>query len=149
MAQALSHQPVSGIGHDGSTRVADQRHLRAFLELNHQFRRARQFIVGVIADQLLVNRVVLQQLLRLPRILARDQVRFLQHAQRPQRNILEVADRRRHQIEASRRRIVLHVRHRCFPHRSEFNMRLAMRICFGLDLSGELERDRVPGRSSC
>ena len=149
MAQAQSHQPVPGIGHDGSARVADQSDLRAFLELNHKFRRARQFIVRVIADQLLVNRVVLQQFLRLPRVFARDQVRFLQHAQRPQRNILEVADRRRHQIQASRRRIVLYVRHNAFLRRSEFSMRWRMRISCGLDLSGELKRDRVPGRSSC
>ena len=71
-------------------------------ELDHQFRRARQFIVRVIADQFLVNAVVLQQFLRLPRIFAGDQVRFLQHAKRPQRNIFEVADRRRHQIQAAR-----------------------------------------------
>jgi len=81
MAQAESHQPVPGIRNDGSARIADQGHLRAFFQLNHQFGCSRQLIMGVIADQFLVDRVVLQQFLRRPRILARDQVRLAERGE--------------------------------------------------------------------
>jgi hypothetical protein len=58
-----------------------------------------------------MDRLVLQQFLRLPRVFARNQIRFFQHANRSQRNIFQVSDRRGHQIQASGLRIVLSVRH--------------------------------------
>ena len=55
----------------------------------------------VIADQFLVNAVVLQQFLGLPRVFAGDQVGFLQNADRAQRNVFQVSDRRGHQVQAT------------------------------------------------
>ena len=71
------------IGNRRRARVAHQRHLRALLQINHDFRRARDFIVLVIAHHALLNVEVREQLHGLARVFAGDEIRFLQHAQRP------------------------------------------------------------------
>ena len=101
MPQAERNQAMPGIGDHRRARVADQRGLGALFQFDHQFRRARQFIVRVIADQFLVDAVMLQQLLGLPCIFAGDQVGFFQNADRAQRNVFEVPDRCRHQVQAT------------------------------------------------
>jgi hypothetical protein len=75
-------EAVAGVRNERHSRVAHQRDLRALLQRHHQFRRARHFIVFVVADQRLMNVVVREKLLRMARILARDLVDFLKDAQR-------------------------------------------------------------------
>ena len=101
MPQAERYQAMSGIGDYRGARIADQRDLGALLEFDHNLRRARQFVMGVITDQLFPDAIVLQQLLSLPSIFAGNQVGFLQHAQGAQGYILEVSDRCRHQVQAT------------------------------------------------
>ena len=71
-------------------------------QLLDQFSRARRFIVFVIADRTSLDPVVVQQLLRLPCVFARDQVGLLQDANRAQRDVLEVADGRCDEIKRRR-----------------------------------------------
>ena len=42
---------------------------------------------------------MIKQLLGLTRVFAGDHIHFLEHAQRPQRDVLQIADRRRDQIQ--------------------------------------------------
>src|SRR3984957_20132136 len=92
-------QAISWIGNSGHARVRDQRDARALLYRLYQFRRLRRLIVFVIARRPRGDRKVIEQLLRLPRIFAGDQVNFFQYAQRPQRNVFEVPDRRSDEIQ--------------------------------------------------
>src|SRR5260370_3381022 len=55
----------------------------------------------VIADQRLVNVIVSEQLERVARVFARDLIDFLQDAQRPERDVLQIADRRANKVKAS------------------------------------------------
>jgi len=72
---------------------ADQGDLGALLEFDQQLRRTRHFVMFVIADQRFRNVVVVQQLLGMASVFASDEVNFFQDAERPQRNVFEVADR--------------------------------------------------------
>ena len=56
---------------------------------------------------------MIQQLLGLPRVLAGNAVARPQHAQRPQRDVLKIADRRGNQVKPRRKR----------------SLRLVMEIC--------------------
>src|SRR6266436_4217761 len=91
------------IGDERHTGVAHERDFGALLQGHDQFRRARQLVVFVIADQRLVDVVVSEQFLRVPRILAGDLIGFLEDAQRAKRDVLEIADGRPDQIEAAAR----------------------------------------------
>ena len=55
----------------------------------------------VVAHQRLVNVVVSEKLLRMARVFARDLIHFFEDAQRAQRDVLEVADRRADEIQAA------------------------------------------------
>ncbi len=67
---------------------------------------ARFFAVLVIADQGSLDAVMTQQLPGATRILRCDQVYLLQNAQGAQRDVFQIADRRRHQIELAHAAIV-------------------------------------------
>src|SRR6266849_3793661 len=84
-------------------RVAYQRDFRALLQRDDQLRRARDFIVLVVADERLVNVIVSQELLRVARIFAGDLIRFFQYAQRAQGDVLEVADGRSDKVQTAAR----------------------------------------------
>jgi len=99
--QTQGDEPMPRIGDQRHTSVAHERDFRALLQGHDQFRRARQLVVFVIADQRLVDVVVSEQFLRMPCILAGDLIGFFQDAQRAKRDVLEVADRRPDQIEAA------------------------------------------------
>src|SRR5260370_13861671 len=66
-----------------------------------QFRRARQLIMFVIADQRLVNVIVSEQLQRVARVFACNLVDFFKDAQRPERDVLQIADWRANKGKAS------------------------------------------------
>jgi hypothetical protein len=107
---------VAGIGNGRSSRVAHERYLGTLLELDHYLRRAREFVVLVVADEPFGNVEVRKKLQRLPRVFAGDYVRFLQYPQRPERDVLEVADGSRDHVEATcpcvaRRRLKFFPRH--------------------------------------
>src|SRR6266852_3304957 len=91
---------MSRIGDQRHSRVAYQRDFRALLQRHYQFRRAGQLIVFVVADERPMNVVVREELQGMPRVLAGDLIDFLQDAQRPQRDVLQIADRRADKIEA-------------------------------------------------
>src|SRR6266852_379368 len=91
---------MSRIGDQRHSRVAYQRDFRALLQRHYQFRRAGQLIVFVVADERLMNAVVREELQGMPRVLAGDLIDFLQDAQRPQRDVLQIADRGADKIEA-------------------------------------------------
>ena len=99
MPQAERDETVAGVGDQGHARIADQRNLRALLQRDDEFRRACQFVVFVVAHQRFVNVVMGEELLRMAGVFTGDLVGLFQDAQRAQRNVLEIADRRSDQIE--------------------------------------------------
>jgi hypothetical protein len=56
------------------------------------------FIVLMIRGKGLDDLVMIQELQRVPGILCQDQVGFFEHVQRPEANVLEVADGRRNEV---------------------------------------------------
>jgi len=64
-------------------------------------RGALLFVVLVIADRLRRNRVMLQQLVRVARVFAGDEVHVFQNLKRTVRDVCKVADRRRNKIKSS------------------------------------------------
>ena len=99
MPDGQRNQPVSGIGNSRHARVRDQRDARALLHLFHQFGRARHLVVLVIAGSAGRDAVMVEQFLRLPGIFAGNHVHFFEHAQCPQRDVLEIADRCGHEVQ--------------------------------------------------
>ena len=63
----------------------------------------------VVADHRRFYPKMIQQLLRLARVFAGDEVTFFEHTDRTQRDVLEIADWRSDQVEP--RREVLFLRH--------------------------------------
>jgi len=57
----------------------------------------------VIADRRLLNPKMIEQLLRLASVLASDEVALLQHADRTQGDVLEIADWRGHEVKSGRK----------------------------------------------
>ena len=103
MSHAQSDQAMSRIGDQRHSGIADESDFRALLQRQHQFGRARQFVVFVVADERFVNVVVGKKLLRVAGILAGDLVHFLEDAQGAKRDVFEIADRRSDKIEAAGR----------------------------------------------
>ena len=73
------------------------------------------FVVLVEAEERCLDLVVPEQVTGAPRVFGGDQIDFAEHPQRPQRDVLEVADRRRDDEERARRRrnradVALHAR---------------------------------------
>ena len=101
LRDGLAHQPVAGIGDQRRARVRDQRHARTRFQFLDQLRCAHGLVVLVITDRRFVDAVVIEQLARLPRVLASHQVCLAQNPQRAQRDVLQIADRRGHQVERS------------------------------------------------
>src|SRR5688572_6461603 len=66
-----------------------------------EFARALLFVVFVVTDRLCLDAVVLKQLARVPRILARDHGYLPQDVERTMRDIREVSDWRCYQIECA------------------------------------------------
>src|SRR5258708_4858139 len=92
MPNCQRDQPKSWVGNSRHARICYQSDARSFLHLFYQLRRSRHLVVLVIADGAGCDAVVVEQLLRLPRIFARDYVDFLQHTYSAQCDVLKVAD---------------------------------------------------------
>lgn len=104
---------MSRIRNRRSSGIAYQSHLRALLELDNDFRGARDFVVLVIAHEALLDFKVREQLGGLPRVFASDQVHVLKYPQSAQRNVIQIADWRRHYKQAARGRLRFRLGH-CF-----------------------------------
>ena len=76
--------------------------MAALLQLDDQFRCARHFVVLVIADGGRLDGVVIQELLRVPCVLARNQVNCLERADGAKGDVFEVPDWRGDQIKRAR-----------------------------------------------
>ena len=99
--QAKRNKAVAGIGNERHAGVAHESDFRASFQRHDEFRRARQLIVFVVADQRLVNVVVSQQLLCVARVFAGDLSDFFQDAQRTKRDVFQIADRRSDEVKAA------------------------------------------------
>jgi len=99
MADGQGDEAEAGVGNAGYPGVRDQSDLGAGFKINDQFGRLGHLIVLVIADGASVDSVVREQLLRLARVLAGDQVNLLEHAQGAQGDVLEIADWRGDKVE--------------------------------------------------
>ena len=87
-----AHQAVSGVGHERHSRIGDQCSRSALLEAHHQFAGALHFVVLVVTDGRRADVIVLQQLLRLPRVFAGNPRDFLEDTHGPERNVFQIAD---------------------------------------------------------
>ena len=92
-------QAESGVGDAGHAGVGDERDLGSAFEVDDQLGGLGHLVVLVIADQARLDAVMAEQLQGLARIFAGDQVDFFEHAQRAQRDVFQVADRRGDEIE--------------------------------------------------
>ena len=92
-------EPPAGIVDQRRASVADEGYGATASELLEQFRRALTLVVIMQADERLANLLMLKQLQRPPRILARDQIDGLQRLECSQRDIAQVPDRRGHDVQ--------------------------------------------------
>lgn len=93
MPDGERYQTIAGIGDARHAGVGHQRDRTSLFKLNDQLRRAGEFVVLVVADGPLFNSEVGEQFLGLPRVLASDEIDFLQRAKRPKSDVFEIADR--------------------------------------------------------
>ena len=91
---------ASGIGDAGRARVADDGDARARPERCGEFNGAGGLVVLVVADGGRADTEVVEQLLRLARVLAGDAVDRAQDAQGAQGDVLQIADGRGDEVEA-------------------------------------------------
>ena len=90
---------MAGIGDNRRSCIAYQDNLRALLQSLKQFVRSGGFVVLVIAEHRLANTVIIQELYRVPRVFACDQVCLAQKADCSRRDIFQISYRSRYQIE--------------------------------------------------
>jgi len=94
------HHAIAGIRNQRRAGVGDNRDGIARAQTFHNFGRAAGLVMLVIAQQWLANFEMIQQFLRLARVLAGDGAHlFAQHAQRPQRDVLQISYGSCHEIE--------------------------------------------------
>ena len=89
------------VGDHRHARIGDQSDFRALLERDEQLRGARHLVVLVIADERLVDVVMLEEFAGVASVLAGDLIRLAQNAQCPERDVLEIADGRGDQVKAA------------------------------------------------
>ncbi len=95
----LLDQPEARIGNQRRAGVRHQRHAPSLLQRCDQLRPGLGRVVLVICDRPLPDAVAVEQHSRHARVLAGEHVRPRKRLQRAQRDVAEIADRRRHQIE--------------------------------------------------
>src|SRR5258708_26188357 len=99
--QRRLHRALARIADAGTARVGDERHGLAAAQPGDDSFAAFGLVELKIAEQWLRDLKTFQQLSGAPRVLGRHHVAFLERAQGPQRDILQVADWRRAQIESA------------------------------------------------
>ena len=85
---------IAGIGDHRHPGVAHQRQRLAALDARDQQRRLLVLVVLVIAVRRTVDAEMREQLARVPRVLAQDEIRGLQRRHRARRHVREIAERR-------------------------------------------------------
>jgi len=108
LGRRKSDQPITGIGQQRGARIGNQCDGLAALQAAKQMWRLLLLIVFVQGQQLPVQPVAGQQRAAVPRVLGRDNIHFCQYTECPQRDVLEIADRRRHHVEAAVCAVVCH-----------------------------------------
>ena len=83
---------MAGIADAGQAGVGDDGDAFAGGEFFDQLRGAPRFVVFVIADERLVDLEVPEQIPGVPRVFAGDEIDALEHLQRAQRDVPEIAD---------------------------------------------------------
>src|SRR2546430_15319422 len=92
MPSAKRDKLEARVGDHRHARIGDQSDFRALLERDEQLRGARHLVVLVIADERLVDVVMLAELAGVARGLAGDLVRLSQKAQSPGRGVPEISN---------------------------------------------------------
>ena len=100
----LAHQLVAGIGDQRRAGIADDGHRLSRRQLGQHARPLALGVVLVIGAGRARNGEMGEQRAAVARVLAVDHIGAGQHGERPQGDVGEVADRRRHHIEAGRQR---------------------------------------------
>ena len=90
---------MTGIGDNRRSCIAYQYNLRALLQSLEQLISSGGLVVLVIAERRLANTVMIQELCRVPRVFACDQVCLAQEAECSRRDIFQISYRSRYQIE--------------------------------------------------
>ena len=90
---------MAGIRDNRCSCVAYQDNLRALLQSLEQLVSSGGFVVLVIAECRLANIVMIQELYRVPRVFACDQVCLAQKAECSRRDIFQISYRSSYQIE--------------------------------------------------
>ena len=98
------HQAVPGIGDQRRAGVRYQRHAGACQQPGGQFEAALPFVMFEITDYGLGDIKMIQQFAGMPGVFARDDVRLPQHPHRAEGHVLQIADRRRYQVERAAQR---------------------------------------------
>ena len=101
VANGQGDEAMTGVTDQGHARIADESDGRAVFHGQDEFGGAGELVVFVIADQGLVNVVVIQKLQGVARIFAGDVVHLLEDAEGAEGDVLQVADGRGYQIEAA------------------------------------------------
>ena len=97
--ERFAHELVAGVGDERRARVRDQRDRLSGAEPRHKPRAFALGIVLVIGAERAADAEMGEQLLRVPRVLGGDEIGAGEHGERPERNVGEIADRRRHEIK--------------------------------------------------
>ncbi len=100
-----AHQFESGVRNQRGACIRNQRH-RSGREMFEHLLQTNRFVVVVITEQRSVDFITVEQFPSVPCVFGGDDVHFTKHAQCPKRNIFQIADRRRDQIERSHARIL-------------------------------------------
>lgn len=90
---------LSGIRNPRHAGVRDQRDSSSVFDFLDKLLRSRCLIVLVIALRRRLDLEVVQQLLGVARVLTGNEVSMAEHAQRPQRDVLQIPDRSRYDVE--------------------------------------------------
>lgn len=101
VAQAERDQAMSWIGDERHSGVADERYFCALFEGDEQLWGAREFVVFMVADEGFADFVMVEEFLRVARVFAGNLIDFFKDAQRAEGEILEIANRGAHKVQAA------------------------------------------------
>ncbi len=100
-----AHELIAGIGDERRAGIGDERHRLPGADAGEEPRPLPRRIVLVIGREFGTDAEMAEQLAAVPRVLRRDQFGAGEHGERAQRDVAEIADRRRHEIEAGFERL--------------------------------------------
>ena len=101
MANGESDEAMAGIGDEGHACIADEGNGGTVFHGQDEFGCAGDLVVFVVADQRLMDVVVIEELQGVAGIFAGDLVHFLEDAQGAECDVLEIANGSGHEVEAA------------------------------------------------